>query len=35
MRLDIRLETAWRAPEAVLFGCAHGDEWPTARQQGA
>jgi predicted deacylase len=35
MRLDIRLETAWRAPEAILFGGAHGDELPTTRQQGA
>jgi hypothetical protein len=35
MRLDLRVETAWRAPEPVLFGCPHGDEVPTPRQQGA
>jgi hypothetical protein len=35
LRRDIRLETAWRAPEAVLFGGPPGDAWPTPRQQGA
>jgi len=35
MGLDISLETARRAPEAVLCGRPPGDEWPTPRQQGA
>ena len=35
MLLDIGLEPAQRAPEAVLFGCSHADQLPLARQQGA
>ena len=31
--LDIGLETAWRATEAVLFGGPHADQWPPARQE--
>jgi hypothetical protein len=33
-RRDSRLETAWRAPEAVLFGRPQREAWPTPPEQG-